>query len=230
MDYGYARVSTQEQQTHAQIDALTRAGVDRVFEEKRSGGDRRRPVLSQLISLLQPGDVITVYKLDRIARSLSHLLEIVDRIGQAGAAFRSLTETIDTTSPTGRMVMHVIGAIAEFERELIRERTRVGMAAAMARGARPGRPPAIADTEPLRAMLAEGLSLSEIARRHGCHLSSVKRAIGRAAIGAASGNPGRQRHDPAGRPSARATRPDTSTRQAVAAMSTSRARACPSSL
>lgn len=110
---GYARVSTQEQETHLQIDALKRAGVEKIHEEKRSGGDRKRPVLEQVLSELQPGDTLVVYKLDRIARSLSHLLEVLDRIEKSGAGFLSVTEVIDTKSPAGRMMMQIIGAFAE---------------------------------------------------------------------------------------------------------------------
>lgn len=180
--YGYARVSTQEQETHAQIDALEQAGVDQVFQEKRSGSDNRRPILESLLDTLQPGDVLVVYKLDRIARSLKHLLQILERVHDVGAEFRSLTEVIDTRSPAGRMMMQIIGAFAEFERELIRERTRVGMRAAMDRGTKVGRPRAMTADEEAECVLlwrGRGYTKSDLARRYGCHLSSVKRAIQR---------------------------------------------------
>jgi len=180
MRYGYARVSTQEQETHAQLDALRRAGVDRVFEEKRSGGDRHRPVLGQVLSGLKAGDVLVVYKLDRVARSLRHLLAILDQVHTAGAEFASLTEVIDTRSPAGKMILQILGAFAEFELEMIRERTKAGMRAAMARGAAPGRPRAIDNDVQVVRLRSRGLSLSAIARQHGCHLSSVKRALRRA--------------------------------------------------
>lgn len=179
MRYGYARVSTQEQETHAQLDALRRAGVDAIFEEKRSGADRHRPILRQLLSLLKTGDVLVVYKLDRVARSLRHLLAILDQIHTVGAEFASLTETIDTRTPAGKMVLHIFGAFAEFELELIRERTQAGMAAAAARGALIGRPRAITDHHQVQQLRRKGFSLSAIARQHGCHLSSVKRALRR---------------------------------------------------
>lgn len=131
---GYARVSTQEQETNAQIDALTKAGCERIYQEKRSGGNMRRPQLEELLLSLSPGQTVVVYKLDRIARSLKDLLAIIERIEAAGAEFRSLTEHMDTKSPAGRMIFQIVGAFAEFERELIRERTRVGMQAAMKRG------------------------------------------------------------------------------------------------
>lgn len=184
MRYGYARVSTQEQETHAQIDALRRAGVDAIYEEKRSGADTRRPVLNQLLEQLQPGDVVVVYKLDRIARSLAHLLQVLEQIHAAGADFTSLTEVIDTSSPAGRLMMQIIGAFAEFERELIRERTRVGMRAAAERGAKMGRPRAMSATdevECIRLWRTGRFSKSALARRYGCHISSIKRAIRRAA-------------------------------------------------
>lgn len=124
--------------------------------------------------------MLVVYKLDRIARSLKHLLQILERIHDAGAEFRSLTEVIDTRSPAGRMMMQIIGAFAEFERELIRERTRVGMRAAMERGARVGRPRAMTpdeETECISLWHSRQHTKTDLARRYKCHLSSVKRAI-----------------------------------------------------
>ena len=140
MRIGYARVSTEEQKTHGQTDALKAAGCELVLEEKRSGGAMSRPILIELLKKLQPGDEVMVYKLDRIARSLKDLLSIQERIIEAGADFKSLTETLDTSTPAGRMIFQLLGAFAEFERELIRERTKVGLRAAMERGSKPGRP------------------------------------------------------------------------------------------
>ncbi len=183
MLYGYARVSTQEQETHAQIDALRKVGVDFVFEEKRSGGDRRRPVLAGLLDQLQAGDTLIVYKLDRVARSLKHLLQIIDDLEAKGAAFRSLTESVDTSTPAGRMLLQMLGAFAEFELSMIRERTRVGLQAAMARGARPGRPRAMSphdEAEAVRLFRTGTMTKSAIARKYGTHISSVKRALARA--------------------------------------------------
>jgi len=179
---GYARVSTIEQETHLQIDALRKANVDRIFEEKRSGGDRKRPILEEVLRSLEPGDTFVVFKLDRVARSLSHLLEILDRIESAGAAFLSLTEVIDTKSPAGRMMMHIIGAFAEFERELIRERTRAGMEAALLRGVKFGRPYGIPDAEQphmLKQWYTGNYTKSALARQYNVHISSIKRAIKR---------------------------------------------------
>jgi len=183
MLYGYARVSTQEQETHAQIDALRKVGVDFVFEEKRSGGDARRPVLTGLLDQLQAGDALVVYKLDRVARSLKHLLHVLDELEAKHVSFRSLTESIDTSTPAGRMMMQMLGAFAEFELAMIRERTRAGLAAAMARGARPGRPRAMSphdEAEAVRLFLAGAMTKSAIARKYGTHISSIKRALARA--------------------------------------------------
>lgn len=181
MQYGYARVSTVEQDTHAQQDALRRAGVEQIHTETRSGGDSRRPVLRSLLDALCAQDVVVVYKLDRIARSLTDLLQIMQHIDQAGADFRSLTESIDTTSASGRLMLHILGAFAEFERELIRERTVIGMRSAMERGVRVGRPRALSLTVEHVAVerYQRGESYSAIARDLGCHLSSIKRAVRR---------------------------------------------------
>lgn len=183
MQYGYARVSTKEQETQTQIDALHKAGVDFVFSEKRSGGDAKRPELEKLLSSLKQGDVLVVYKLDRVARSLRHLLQILDRLNAIGAQFWSLTEAIDTSTPAGRMMMQIVGAFAEFELEMIRERTREGLHAAMRRGSKPGRPRAMApaeESEAVRLVLSGQATKSAVARRFGTHISSVKRALHRA--------------------------------------------------
>ncbi|MHA6848535.1 recombinase family protein [Ralstonia syzygii] len=183
MLYGYARVSTQEQETHAQTDALAKAGVGFVFAEKRSGSSMsQRPQLEALLQQLSPGDTVVVYKLDRIARSLKDLLTIIERIEEKGAQFRSLTESLDTSTPAGRMIFHIVGAFAEFERELIRERTRVGMAAAVKRGVKLGRHYAMSredEAEALRMWYSGQWTKTAIARRFNTHISSVKRAIKR---------------------------------------------------
>lgn len=185
MKIGYARVSTEEQKTHAQTDALKAHGCEVVYEEKKSGGSLSRPILFAMLKSLQPGDEVVVYKLDRIARSLKDLLSIQERIIEAGADFKSLTETMDTSSPAGRMIFQLLGAFAEFERELIRERTRVGLHAAMERGAKPGRARGLnpkQESESL-AMWATGkVTKSELARRYGVHISSIKRTISRAGM------------------------------------------------
>jgi DNA invertase Pin-like site-specific DNA recombinase len=139
---GYARVSTADRQdTTVQVKALQQARVDRVFEEHASGGRWDRPELHRMLDFLREGDCVVVWKLDRLSRSLRDLLQIMDRITDRKAGFRSLTESIDTTAPAGRMLMQMLGSFAEFEREMIRERTRAGLEAARARGRLLGRPP-----------------------------------------------------------------------------------------
>ena len=132
---GYARVSKgEEQDTRMQETALRAAGVERLFTERASGGRWDRPELHRLLDQLRPRDVVVVWKLDRLSRSLKDLLHLMERIAQASAGFRSLTEAIDTTTPAGRMLMQMVGSFAEFERAMIRVRTQAGLAAARVRG------------------------------------------------------------------------------------------------
>lgn len=137
---GYARVSTGEQDAGQQDRQLRAAGCVTVFTETASGADRGRPALEAALTACGPGDVLICVRLDRLARSLAHLLALIARLEERGAGFRSLSDPIDTTSAQGRFTMQILGAVAEFERALIRERTRAGIAAAKARGARPGNP------------------------------------------------------------------------------------------
>jgi len=137
---GYARVSRGDEQSNAvQAKALRAAGCRRIFEEAASGGRWDRPELHRMLDQLRAGDVVVVWKLDRLSRSLKDVLHIMERIGDAGAGFRSITEAIDTTTPAGRMMMQMIGSFAEFERAMIRERTSAGIAAARAEGRVGGR-------------------------------------------------------------------------------------------
>lgn len=141
MMVGYARVSTEEQNLDLQVDALTRAGCERIFQDRGvSGALASRPALDKAIERLQPGDTLVTWKLDRLGRSLSHLIHVVTSLEGKGVAFRSLSEAIDTGTASGRLLFHVMGALAEFERSLISERTKAGMAAARARGKVLGRP------------------------------------------------------------------------------------------
>ena len=143
MIIGYARVSTDDQSLDSQTDALSAAGAEKVFADRISGSRRARPELDKMLEQLRDGDVVTVTKYDRLARSLKDLLEIVETIRERGAGFRSLAEDIDTTTPAGRLVFHVFASIAQFERERISERTREGLASARKRGRIGGRPPAL---------------------------------------------------------------------------------------
>lgn len=178
MIIGYARVSTPDQQLDAQTDALEAAGCERIFAETISGSARQRPELERLLDQLRDGDVVTVTKYDRLARSLHDLLAIVQRIEERGAGFRSLAEDIDTTTPAGRLIFHVFGSIAEFERQRIAERTREGLAAARKRGRVGGRRHALSpeQREEVRQMKEQGRSTSEIARLFKVSLSTVRRA------------------------------------------------------
>jgi DNA invertase Pin-like site-specific DNA recombinase len=137
---GYARVSTHDQQPDLQADALADAGCQRVFIDTASGVVAARPQLERCLDHLRSADTLVVWRLDRLGRSLRHLIDTVSQLEERGVGFRSLTESIDTTTPSGRLVFHVFGALAEFERELIRERTRAGLDAARARGRYGGRP------------------------------------------------------------------------------------------
>ncbi len=138
---GYARVSTTAQDPALQHDALTQAGCYRVWSDTASGALAARPALDDVLARLGPGDVLVVWRLDRLARSLRHLLQLIDDLDGRGVGFRSLTESIDTTTATGRLVLHLFGALGEFERDLLKERTSAGLQAAAARGRHGGRPP-----------------------------------------------------------------------------------------
>lgn len=164
---GYARVSTSEQDVALQHDALSKAGCDRIFEDQISGVKADRPGLDDALAFLREGDTLVVWKLDRLGRSLSHLIETVTVLFRRGVGFRSLTEGVDTGTSNGRLVFHLFGALAEFERDLIRERTGAGLAAALARGRKGGRKPVISADKLLRAeaFIASGLTVREAAGR-----------------------------------------------------------------
>jgi len=140
---GYARVSTDDQNLDLQKDALHKVKCQRIFEEKRSGGTIQREELNRALDILRPGDTLVVWRLDRLGRSLRHLIEIVNALEEKGIGFKSLTENIDTTTSTGKLVFHIFGALSEFERNLIKERTRAGLDAARIRGRKGGRPKAL---------------------------------------------------------------------------------------
>ncbi|KQR29801.1 recombinase family protein [Curtobacterium sp. Leaf154] len=137
---GYARVSTTDQDASLQLDALKAAGCYRVWVDTMSGSLEHRPELAKLLDQLRPGDTLVVWRLDRLGRSIRHLIDQLHALGERGVGFRSLQETIDTTSSGGRLVFHVFAALAEFERDLIKERTHAGLVAARARGRTGGRP------------------------------------------------------------------------------------------
>lgn len=181
---GYTRVSKGEEQNSAlQRTALDEAKVERVFEENASGARWNRPELQRIMDQLRPGDVVVVWKLDRLSRSLKDLLILMERIDKAGAGFRSLTEAIDTTTPAGRMMMQMVGAFAEFEREMIRERTQAGLHAARAQGRTGGRPPKLTNQQ--RQDIADNVlsgrkSGADMARLYRISETTVSRIVSRA--------------------------------------------------
>ena len=181
MHLGYARVSTDDQDLALQRAALSAAGCRRTYEEKVSGARRDRPALERMLEELREGDVVVVTRLDRLARSTAHLLEIAERLRAADAGLRSLAEPwADTTSPSGKMVLTVFAGVAEFERSLIVERTSTGRVAAKARGVRFGRPRALSpdQVEVGRRLIAEGVSVRQVARGVlKCHPATLYRAL-----------------------------------------------------
>src|SRR5512141_1750132 len=184
---GYARVSTQDQNPALQLDALKAAGCEKVFVEKASGAQRDRPELSAALDYLRAGDSLVVWKLDRLARSLKQLIETVELLENRSIGLRSLTEAIDTTTAGGKLIFHVFGALAEFERSIIRERTKAGLEAARARGKQGGRPPSLdaKDLAAAKAMLSDPeITMEEVAKRLQVAPSTLYRHLpeGRGAI------------------------------------------------
>lgn len=163
---GYARVSRTEQNPDLQVDALQGTGCVRVFIDKASGSLSARPELDRVMEQLRPGDTLVVWKLDRLGRSLRHLVNTVTRLAEQQVGFRSLQEKIDTTTASGKLVFHVFAALAEFERDIIIERTQAGLTAARARGRRGGRPSVMSPekTTAARQMHQSKKSVAEIAR------------------------------------------------------------------
>ncbi len=182
MFIGYARVSTQDQDSAAQIDALKTAGCERIFQEKASGGRWNRPELHNLLGQLRKSDVLIVWKLDRLSRSLKDVLTLMEKVNQAGAGFRSLTEVIDTTSPSGRMMMQIVGTFAEFERAMLRERTRNGLDAARKQGRVGGRRPKLKahqQKEIVHLVTSGQKTAADAARLFNIHPSTVSRFLQR---------------------------------------------------
>ena len=184
---GYARVSTDGQDHALQLDALRAAGCDKVFVETGSGTRTDRLELAKVLEQARQDDVLVVWRLDRLARSLRHLIDIADDLNRRGIALKSITENIDTTTPSGRFMFNILGALSSMEREIIVERTRAGLVAAAARGRRGGRPAALDESKirAARAMLASGnMSAIEVAQQLGCAPSTLYRHLpgGRSAI------------------------------------------------
>jgi DNA invertase Pin-like site-specific DNA recombinase len=181
---GYARVSTADQAPELQLDELSAAGCVRIWTDHATGTRADRPELAKVLEYMRAGDTLVVWRFDRLARSLSDLITIATQLEQSGVGLRSLREQIDTTTPGGRLVFHVFGALAEFETDLIRERTNAGLAAARARGRRGGRKPVmtLAKTKAARQMhAARQHTVEEIAETLGVSRASVYRALAKPA-------------------------------------------------
>lgn len=177
---GYARVSTVDQNPDLQVDELAGAGCHQVFVEHASGVRTDRPELAEVLDRLRSGDTLVVWRLDRLARSLRELIDIVTALEGRGVGLRSLCEQLDTTSPGGKLVFHLFGALAEFERDLIRERTQAGLAAARTRGRKGGRPTVMIPRKIARAheCYEQGdLTVAEIAKTLGVSRASMDRHL-----------------------------------------------------
>jgi len=184
MRIGYARVSTEDQRLDLQLSALKAANCDRIISDKGiSGRAFDRPGLEEVLRVLQSGDTLVVWRLDRLGRSLIQLVQLMDELGKQGIHFHSLTESIDTGSSGGRLLFHMIAALSEFERTLISERTRAGMAAARESGKRLGRPPGLTDAELVEAASAirlNGEKLASVAGRYQVTPRSLRRMLKKA--------------------------------------------------
>ncbi|MFB4375963.1 recombinase family protein [Agrobacterium sp. CR_3] len=181
---GYARVSTVDQHLDLQRNALRLAGCNRIFEDHGvSGSNEQRGGLSSMLKALRRGDILVVWRLDRLGRSIIHLISMVDSLKRRGIGFVSLTESIDTSSAGGQLIFHILAALAEFEKSLIRERTIAGIAAAKARGKLPGRRPALTEVQcmEIRSVLNAGGSVREVAKKYNVHPRTVLRGIRRLA-------------------------------------------------
>lgn len=192
MFVGYARVSTQDQNPALQLDALKALGCEKVFVEKASGAQRERPEMKAALDYMRAGDTLVVWKLDRLARSLKKLIATAEELEREKIGLVSLTESIDTTTPGGMLTFHVFGAIAQFERALIRERTTAGLVEARRQGRKGGRPSVMrpSDVTAARAMMKEGtLPVRDIAKRMGVSVATLYRYAGKRGSGAPAKEP-----------------------------------------
>jgi DNA invertase Pin-like site-specific DNA recombinase len=179
MNIGYMRVSTADQDLSLQRDALTKAGCGKIYEDVISGSATERPGLAAALEFAREGDVIVVWKLDRLGRSLPHLVDVIGQLEARKVGFRSLTETIDTTTSGGKLIFHIFGALGQFERDLIRERTRAGLEAAKAQGRTGGRRKIMTEDKlkKARCLLGKDLSVREVAARLKISKSSLYTAL-----------------------------------------------------
>lgn len=176
---GYARVSTQDQNLELQSDALTKVGCQKVFEDKVSGTRADRPGLAKALEILHEGDTLVVWKLDRLGRSVKQLVELVGELHKQGVQFKSLTDAIDTGTPSGRFFFHVMASLSEMERELIVERTRAGLEMARRLGRKGGRKPKMTDSkiESAKKLLASGVPPKDVARNLGVSVPTLYRWV-----------------------------------------------------
>lgn len=177
---GYARISTHDQTLALQLDALEKAGCEQIFTDQVSGTKAERKGLTEALSHLREGDTLVVWRLDRLGRSLRHLIDTITDLADRGVGFKSLTENIDTTTTGGKLVFHIFGALAEFEREIIRERTQAGLQAARSRGKVGGRPKVLSakEVQILRNMAADkSLTVSDICRTLGIGRTTFYRYV-----------------------------------------------------
>ncbi|MGO6929774.1 recombinase family protein [Rhizobium ruizarguesonis] len=186
MKIGYARVSTLDQHLDLQVSALRASGCELIFHDHVSGAQRNRPGLSAALRRLKRGDTLVVWKMDRIARSVMHFVNLINRLRNRGVQFLSLTESFDTSSPIGRLMMHMLGAFAEFEKEVIQERTRAGLAAARQKGQLLGRRPLLNAEQRAEIIerVASGVELpTDLAKRFHVHPRTIRRCLIRSAGG-----------------------------------------------
>lgn len=180
MIIGYARVSTTEQDTALQLDNLRQAGCEKIYQESISGISKIRPELDKCLDTLRAGDTLVVWRLDRLGRSLKDLVSIITDLELRNVGFRSVTEAIDTTTPGGKLVFHIFAALAEFERTLIQDRTKAGLAAARARGRKGGRPPKLTQNQIKKAkamLLDPKMTKAEVARHFSVSRTTLNKAL-----------------------------------------------------
>ncbi len=183
MHIGYARVSTQDQNLDLQNDALKAAGCENIYTDKMSGAKTNRPGLEEILGFIRKGDTLVVWRLDRLGRSLKHLIQVLNQLDERGVYFKSIQESLDTSTPGGKLIFHVFGALAEFERDIIRERTLAGLAAARARGRKGGRPSKLSKKQVEMAknlMKDTNIPIGEICQTLGVSKATLYRYVGRA--------------------------------------------------
>jgi len=180
MNIGYARVSTQDQNLDLQNDALKAAGCENIYTDKMSGTKKNRPGLEEILGFIRKGDTLVVWRLDRLGRSLKHLIQVLNILDERGVYFKSIQESLDTSTPGGKLIFHVFGALAEFERDIIKERTLAGLAAARARGRNGGRPRKLSkkQVEMAKKLINDpAIPIDEICRTMGVSKATLHRYI-----------------------------------------------------